>query len=240
MALDRQSIEKKDFPTADRGYDPAAVDAHLAALADEVEELKRSSGRPAGSLAASASEQVRGIVEAAEASAAEIRRQAERAAQQVREKANTEAREQAASQARGYIDRVSASTATTIQRLDDMKTELGTLLESLRTSAAPGTRGAPPGVERPADEAPPVQRAAAAETRPAAPPEPPPAPATPTDKEEEEGNGRSEDAESARLIALNMALNDTPREEVDRYIAEHYRVPDRGKLLDEVYASVHG
>ncbi|MDX6666975.1 MAG: hypothetical protein QOK04_355, partial [Solirubrobacteraceae bacterium] len=29
MALDRQSIEKKDFPVGRRGYDPQAVDAHL-------------------------------------------------------------------------------------------------------------------------------------------------------------------------------------------------------------------
>ena len=35
MALDRQSIEKQDFPTARQGYDKAAVDAHLAAIADQ-------------------------------------------------------------------------------------------------------------------------------------------------------------------------------------------------------------
>ena len=43
MALDRQSIEKRDFPIGRRGYDPDAVDAHLALLADEVENLRRSS-----------------------------------------------------------------------------------------------------------------------------------------------------------------------------------------------------
>ena len=37
VALDRQSIEKRDFPIGRRGYDPDAVDAHLAMLADEVE-----------------------------------------------------------------------------------------------------------------------------------------------------------------------------------------------------------
>ena len=45
MALDRQSIERKDFPLARRGYDPAAVDAHLTALADEVAELERSAAQ---------------------------------------------------------------------------------------------------------------------------------------------------------------------------------------------------
>ena len=38
MALDRQSIEKKDFPIGRRGYDPDAVDAHLKLLADEIDE----------------------------------------------------------------------------------------------------------------------------------------------------------------------------------------------------------
>ena len=33
MELDRQTIERRDFPIARRGYDPAAVDAHLQALA---------------------------------------------------------------------------------------------------------------------------------------------------------------------------------------------------------------
>jgi hypothetical protein len=46
------------------------------------------------------------------------------------------------------------------------------------------------------------------------------------------------DAEGARLIALNMALNGTPREETARYLAENFQLADAGGLLDEVYASV--
>jgi hypothetical protein len=37
-----------------------------------------------------------------------------------------------------------------------------------------------------------------------------------------------------------MALNGTPREETDRYLADHFELDDRGQLLDEVYASVEG
>ena len=77
MALDRQTIEKKDFPIERRGYDPDAVDAHLAWVADQIDELKRSARRRSETLASAASEQVRAIVEAAETSAAEIQRQAE-------------------------------------------------------------------------------------------------------------------------------------------------------------------
>jgi hypothetical protein len=46
------------------------------------------------------------------------------------------------------------------------------------------------------------------------------------------------DIEGARLIALNMALNGTPREETDRYLADNFALSDRPRLLDEVYASV--
>ena len=35
-----------------------------------------------------------------------------------------------------------------------------------------------------------------------------------------------------------MALNGTPREETDQYLAENFELSDRAALLDEVYASV--
>src|SRR5204862_1079787 len=55
LALDRQSIEKRDFPIGRRGYEPASVDAHLAKVAREVEALQRSSrSAPASASAAAA------------------------------------------------------------------------------------------------------------------------------------------------------------------------------------------
>ena len=42
----------------------------------------------------------------------------------------------------------------------------------------------------------------------------------------------------AKDVALNMALNGTPRDETDRYLEENFELSDRGQLLDEVYASV--
>ena len=138
MALDRQSIEKKDFPIGRRGYDPEAVDAHLHALADEIDELKRSARRRTESLAAAASEQVRSIVEAAETSAADIQRQAEDEARDIRAEASSEAdatREHATSQAREYVGRVSESTSGMLERIDAMESELSALIESLRTGS---------------------------------------------------------------------------------------------------------
>ncbi len=63
-------------------------------------------------------------------------------------------------------------------------------------------------------------------------------PATAVEGAQTSAPGASDDSEGARLIALNMALNGTPREETDRYLAENYDLADRGRLLDEVYSSV--
>ena len=286
VALDRQSIEKKDFPIGRRGYDPDAVDSHLASVADEIDELKRSARRRTDTLASAASEQVRTIVEAAETSAAEIQRQAEEEATEIRSEATSEAqstREQATAQARDYVGNVSESTSSMLQRLDAMESELGALVESLRTGSnrlnadlqllegnlrevrdAVAPRGRfepePAGAADKAPALPEVEPAGAETQAPAAPEEPePPAPSDSAagahspaaDLAEEEENGFQgavaepmsqgpDDAEGARLIALNMALNGTPREETDRYLSENFQLANRSALLDEVYASVEG
>jgi hypothetical protein len=49
---------------------------------------------------------------------------------------------------------------------------------------------------------------------------------------------RSTDVDGARLVALDMALAGAPREDAERYVAEHFDVPDPERLLDEVYAAV--
>jgi DivIVA domain-containing protein len=273
VALDRQSIEKKDFPIGRRGYDPDAVDAHLHGLAEEIEELKRSSRRRSESLAAAASEQVRSIVEAAETSAADIQRQAEDEAREIRAEAGTEAdatREHATSEAREYVGRVSESTSGMLERIDAMESELGALIESLRTGSnrlnadlqlleGNLTEVKNAVVPRPQFE---PEHPAPAASRSAV--EPPVAPAHESEPEPFEEsvqvtagaagevltdahaepapaarmNGGDDDG--ARLIALNMALNGTPREETDRYLAENFKLTDRRGLLDEVYSSVDG
>jgi DivIVA domain-containing protein len=266
VALDRQSIEKKDFPVGRRGYDPEAVDAHLASLADEVTELKRSSRRRSDTLASSASEQVRAIVEAAESSAAEIQRDAENEAREIRDEANAEAqatREQATEQAREYVGKVSESTETMLKRVDAMENELGSLIESLRTGGNRLTAdlrllegnlvevqgGVAPRPAFELEEAEPVaapdpveepvgEEEAVAEPEPEAAADEPISGAT-ANGEASAAEG-ADDAEGARLIALNMALNGTPREETARYLSENFSLSDANGLLDEVYASVEG
>jgi hypothetical protein len=46
--------------------------------------------------------------------------------------------------------------------------------------------------------------------------------------------------EGARLVALNMALNGTPREEAARYLADNFKLDDQDAILDDVYARVGG
>ena len=40
-----------------------------------------------------------------------------------------------------------------------------------------------------------------------------------------------------RLIALNMALDGTPRKQTARFLAENFSLEDSEQLLDQVYAS---
>lgn len=137
MPLDRQSIERRDFPIARRGYDIDAVNEHLARLADEYEVVRRGA-RPskAGSVAAAASEQVRMIVDVAEQSASEIVRDAELESRQLRQDAREHAervRNEAGQQARAHVAKVAEVAQVLLERAEGMDRELGTVLDGLRS-----------------------------------------------------------------------------------------------------------
>jgi hypothetical protein len=139
VELDRQSIEKRDFPIGRRGYDPSAVDTHLRALASDIEELQRAAGSRGGeSLGSTAGTQVQSILEAAETTAAEIERTAAENAQQVRDAAARDAeqtREQAVARARAHVEAVSQATAILLAQVESMDGEVGGLVQSLRSGA---------------------------------------------------------------------------------------------------------
>ena len=139
MQLDRQSIEKRDFPIGRRGYEPEAVDEHLARLADVMDQLQRAAQRRSGaSLAQAASEQVRSIVEAAEQSASAIERDAEAEAQRIRQDAERQAErtdQEAVERSREHVARVNEQSSVMLQRVDAMEQELTALVDSLRTGA---------------------------------------------------------------------------------------------------------
>ncbi|HWJ51195.1 MAG TPA: hypothetical protein VNR42_09250 [Solirubrobacteraceae bacterium] len=267
MDLDRQAIERRDFPIGRRGYDPATVDAHLRGLAAEFEELQRavaSGGSGDVSLASSAGSQVQSILEAAENTAADIERQALESARQVREAADRDAeqtRTEAVEKARVHVAGVANVAATLLERVGSMDGEVNALIESLRSGAgrlaadlsavengmgelydaASGRNLAEAAPQQPQPqrmfeaelndalvaERAPVQLTVPVEQAPQA--EPAPAAAA---------NGG--DLDGARLIALNMALNGESRSDTERYLAENFQLPDRLKLIDEVYAAIEG
>ena len=255
MDFDRQAIERRDFPIARRGYDPAAVDAHLRALASEFEELQRAgvSGGVDVSLASSAGTHVQSIIEAAENAAGEIERIAQDSARQVREAARAESertREDALEKARAHVAAVAQVSTMLLERVGSMDSEVNALVASLRAGAgrlaadlsaveagmgdlygaASGRTAAPepPAPARPFETA----LETAMDTAMAAPPAPAPQPVGPA--------GGEADLDGARLVALNMALNGESRTDTERYLAENFELPDRVKLIDEVYAAIEG
>ena len=228
--MDRGEIERHDFPTGRRGYDPATVDEHLRRVADEFERLR---GRPAAqsSLSGGTSEEVRLILEAAERGASAVLARA-------------------GEDASGHVERIRAAADGLLGKLDALEAELNGLLDGLRQGGERLARGleelqaeAAAAAGRADEEdfaaAAPVPDPAADGDSAAgrdAPPslagapgadEPPPLEADPLPDTDEAG---------ARLIALNMALGGTPREETARYLAEHYALADPESLLDDVYS----
>ena len=95
-----------------------------------------------------------------------------------------------------------------------------TTAEAAETAEAPELQGVG-GVAQPQPE-----------PEPKSDPEPEPAAQGQGAEPGQEGN------EGARLIALNMALNGTPREETARYLDENFDLQDTQAILDEVYAQV--
>jgi len=248
-----------------RGYDPAEVDAHLSAVADEVVALQ-AAPRGAETLASSASDHVRAIVEVAESSAAQIRREAQNEADATRQRAEEHAHQ------------MSASSAAMLERLEATKRELEAVIESLRagtdsfntdagtlaaahaavaeSAATAGNGAGAAAASAPAESEPASEPELATEPEPVGEPEPasapepasepvaaPPASAAPAGAsggDAPPSQGTSDDAEAARLVALNMALNRTPRDEAAKYLSENYRLADPDGLLDEVYSSIEG
>jgi DivIVA domain-containing protein len=211
--MDRESIERRDFPVGRRGYDPAAVDEHLRRVADEIEELRASpNARPAPApLSAGTSEQVRAILEAAETGAAELRAQAGR-------------------EAGDHVARVEQAAGGMLARLNELEGELNRLLDALRASGEKLNDGLAR-LQRQVSDFGGAEAVSAGDDESPAPAAEPEVVSPPGDVAPLNG-----DEAGARLIALNMALSGTPREETAAYLAEHYDLDDPEALLDDVYS----
>ena len=217
MELDRKHIEKRDFPQARRGYDPAEVDRHLRAIADAVDELRRDQPQQQSSLAGAAGSRVEAIIAAAEASAREIE-----------EKARADAGATLAT-LKGRAEELQREVDDFVARMADLKGAVDSMRAAVEI--APVETAAPAAPVRPAEPAAPV------ETVVPEAPEPPVAVVEEAVEQIRKGGGdKGRPSEGARLIALNMALSGTPREETARYLRENFNLDDQDELLDDVYA----
>lgn len=266
MDLDPHSVIRTDFALVRRGYDPDEVRAHLARIADAVEELRRrASSSP---VAEAMSEKVRSIVEAAEESAEQIERDAQLSARRIEQESRQEAErieQRAREEAGEQVRRAETAVSELLVQAGKLDQSLGGLVSELeeglrravqdlaalhsRVDAIGASAGRSAGA-KPQAPAPPPVSAAEPEPRgePESEPEPEPGPkplreagvAAEPAMGGEEDRAADERVEGARLIALNMALNGSPREETDRYLAENFDLTDREAVLDDVYSRVEG
>jgi DivIVA domain-containing protein len=228
----REEIERKDFPTARKGYDPAAVDAHLREVADRVERAPDTT-----SLASVAADKVASIVEAAEAKAKEIEAEARQEADELLSNARTQARDQ--------IERAQKSVARLIGQADDLRERIGAMAqevggagEAAETPAPePVPEPEPQPVPEPAPPQPEIDPSPVTVPEPEPPREPEPEPPsvpepTPEPPAPAAANG---DEQAARLVAMKMALDGSSREEIAEHLATRYKLADSDELLDAVF-----
>jgi len=175
------------------------------------------------SAAATAAEKVRAIVETAERSAAELEAAARDDAARIRADAERQAEARLA-MAREAAARISERAEELERLVAAARASIASLATELDKLRGSGAEAAEP-LEPAPDEAEPIDETIAeAEVAAARPPE------------VAEGGG----SEGARVIALNMALGGTPREETARYLAENFDLAEPDALLDDVYARASG
>jgi hypothetical protein len=223
-------IVRRDFPRSGDGYDRAAVDAHLEAVAARI---------AAGPGTAADHELVRaGRVLLAEI--AGVRSELKRVSDALRDR--------------------SATIARTLDQLLDLEAEPGAPSAVHRPAADPVARPAPPPAPvADADDDAPLSRPAPVEVADEAPPPPPPTPTPPVEvahtapvapapvevagvaDEPQPAAAASVDAAGladARLVALDMALGGSSREEIAGELAARFELADPTGLAAEVLAAI--
>jgi hypothetical protein len=170
-----------------------------------------SEEREKQSPAAAAAEQVRAIVEAAERETEAQLRRVQQAADGLAGRADEIERE---------LERLAQGVRDAIRELRE---DLKALRGGVEVAPEPVSGGAAVAHAEPPEEVKPLaEREPATEVQ--APVEEPPV----------GGN------EGARVIALNMALSGSTREETAAYLAENFELDDPDALLDDVYARAGG
>ena len=178
-------------------------------------------------------EKVRELVDEAERRAAEIVHEAEAEAKRIRERAQSESDERLAAARSAF---------------EELQSKLG-LTSEVPGGPVPTPEPSPPSIPEPTP--PPPDPAPSPEPTPE--PEPPliPEPTPPPDEgtppqiatkpavngSGPNGDARSDDAAGARLVAMNMALDGSPRAEIVARLDAEYELADAGDLADEILAA---
>jgi hypothetical protein len=189
------------------------------------------------SAAASAADKVRAILEAAEQSAAELRTEAaeEIDAQLTHAQAVAARLSERADQIERSLQALANSFREELSALKADLEELRAVGEGVGETRAAAQAQA----ERP-PQPPTEPRPEPRPVPPTEPPEPEPAAEVPAPDEPDASSPAptGDGHEGARVIALNMALSGSPRDETARYLSENFELDDPEALLDEVYARV--
>ena len=240
--MEREQIVRDDFPTARKGWSPEAVRAHLLAVAAAYPE-PQDVPAPA---AAATSEQVRTVIAAAETAAAEIVAEARSEAEQIRAAARTESEQTVTAanrEATGRVEQARGAVEGLIAQADKLRAQVGSLGRDLASSvpgsgvtpAVAGTGDPADPAEAPSDEdlisqlrgAPGPTVEAETEAEPTVEAETAAAPPVATSSGKDPG--------AARLVAMNMALDGAPREQIAARIESEFgSVEGLDRLLDDV------
>jgi hypothetical protein len=190
------------------------------------------------SAAAAAADRVRAVLEAAEQSAADLRAEAtqEIEGQLARAQAVAQRLSGRADDIEQALQRLADSVREELSALKADLEELRAVKEGIGASRAEAPEPAAPAPAAPAPEEPAPEEPAPEEPAPEEPAPEEPAPAAHAPAAPPVGTGQ----EGARVIALNMALNGSTREETAHYLSENFELDDPDALLDEVYARVSG
>jgi hypothetical protein len=178
------------------------------------------------SAASAAAEQVQAIVAAAEQSAAALEAAAREDAERIRSEADRDS-----SRARDVAARLSERADELERRLDELVSGVREAVEGLRTDLADLRRRPSAAASEQRSDDLDDEVIAEVEAVAAKPPD------VKVSEEPDESPGeRAIHPEGARVIAVKMALDGSPREVTARYLNENFELADPDGLLDEVYA----
>jgi hypothetical protein len=176
------------------------------------------------SAASTAAEHVQAIVAAAEQSAAALEAAAREDAERMRAEADRDT-----SRARDVAARLSERADELERRLDELVSGVREAVEGLRADLAELRRRPSAAESDDLDD----ELIAEVEAVAAKPPD------VKVSEDPGESTGeRATQSEGARVIAVKMALDGSPREVTARYLNENFELADPDGLLDEVYAKM--